>query len=100
MRLLGQPFQDFVADKKWVAALSGETGGPFDLGQINQQIVKMRTGAQKGSPLQCTVMASPIGSAQDRVTHFALGLEPFSPENNDQGQDLEEPFVPAMTLSG
>ena len=98
MRLLGQPLQDFVIEKRWVTALNNGSDSAFDVKQMNRQVVKMRTGSQKGPPLQCLIMASPIGMAHDRVTHFALGLEPVNLKA--QTPDLEEPFTPAMTISG
>ncbi|KAL7567550.1 hypothetical protein ACA910_000154 [Epithemia clementina (nom. ined.)] len=100
MRLLGQPLQDFIADKNWISFLNGKTKGSNDLKQMHRQVIKMRAGSQRGSPLQCFVVASPIGMAHDRITHFALGLEPSSCHPKVHVCDPEEPFTPALTISG
>ena len=101
MRLLGQPLQDFVVDKSWVSVLNGttESRGAFDLKQMHREVVKMRTGSQKDSPLQCVIQASPIGIAHDRVTHFALGLEP-SDGKGQVGEPEDNTQTPPMTVSG
>lgn len=108
VRLLGQPLQDLLLDGKWTAALSRtkSDGSDFDLRQMNKRVVKTRTGTQKGSPMQCTVSASPIGVAADRITHFALVLEQCQGDersiNTNSVLDLtnEDSTTPPMTVSG